>query len=328
MKINTLEMKMWKIIKHIVSGIIYKLSDSSKLPGYFDPEKYVKDKSQINICFQVYFSSTATIKDKNIDANGVKVYLEQNETSFRIRFQKEISNKLFKDLVYAKFGQQWILEYISEMIPYVNREILEQRYKYAYYLLKTFTIIDIVQVRLIDENTNQVYIISGPPGIGEIPLPEIAKNLHTIHIYFRDFVDGVNSYFNANYEDAIRKFITSVENFTRYHGIKRKTKQKSEFIDSIKQNINYVCSMHNRNAADDIIETYLKRNEIVHEGKRIDPLEGQAVCKKAIHAILDVYKQFGDEKGPKEYANTLELQWVANESFLANTKIQEQWKIL
>ena len=82
-------MKIWKIIKHIASGIIYKLSDSSKLPGYSDPEKYVEDKSQIDICFQVYFSSTATIKNIDIDANGVKVHLEQNGTNFRIRFQKK-----------------------------------------------------------------------------------------------------------------------------------------------------------------------------------------------------------------------------------------------
>lgn len=308
---------MLKLFKKIWGNFRHKKSLDDTSEGFSDPTKYVKDPIKIDVEFQVYFISPAEVKDTTIWVDQVTVKLDQKKENFRFVFSKNISEKLFNDLFYKKFGQQWIMAYVLEVLPYVNQEILRQRYVYAYFLLRTFAAPDISHIRLINKTNKKGIQILGHMGMGEIPLDSEIAQIHETHIYFRDLVDAINAYFNSNYEDAIRKLITSIENFIRYNGLKRLRKEtKSFFIDTINQNINYFCEMHQRDTAQDIIKTYLTRNKIVHDGERLTLIDGKQAFKDGLHAVLNIYKQFGDDEKTKLYADHLDLQYTASEAFI------------
>ena len=284
--------------------------------GFFNGRKYINDVVKIPIQFQICFLSFAKIKEIKIMANGVDVSLKQAKDSLNVFFILKISEKLFNDL-YSNIGQQWILGYIGEILPFVNEEILRQKYKYAYYLLRTFTIFDASEIRLVDSKSKRGLIINGPFGMDSIPIDSWKPISGDDHLYFRDFVDAVSSYFYANYEDCVRRLITSVENFIKHHNLKRlKKDSKSKFIDTINQNVDIFCDLHDHFIAKDIVNTYLLRNQIVHDGKRLNPINDKQKIKWGIHSILMLYKIFGDDEKPKNFASYLDLQFVSFEGFL------------
>jgi hypothetical protein len=183
--------------------------------------------------------------------------------------------------------------------------------------LRTFTIFDAFEIKLLHKKSKRGLIISGPFGMSNIPVDSWKPVSGDDHLYFRDFIDAIGSYFYANYEDCVRRLITSVENFVKYHDLKRlKKDSKSKFIDIINQNVNIFCDLHEHFIAKDIIDIYLLRNEIVHDGKKLDPTTDKQKIKWGIHSILMLYKMFGDDERPRNFASYLDLQFVAFEGFL------------
>lgn len=244
--------------------------------------------------------------------------LDQRGAIFRVSFIENISEKLFSNIKSKHAGDDWILGYVSAVLPYVNQEVLRQRYRHAHFLLKTFTALDISQLWLVRSKKDKVQI-AWPKAISNFPpAAELAKNYDN-QIYFRDIIDAIYAYFNSNYDESIRKIITSVETFIKTYNLRvAKQTYKTDFEETVRRHMNITCPMTQENAADVIMNTYKARNEIVHDGKRFDPKEGKDIGKRGVHLVLDVYKNYGSDEDMKRYAFYLEGQFLQHEEFLGD----------
>lgn len=314
---------MFEGIAKFLRGLFQKnkLPKLSELPdSFYVGQDYVEDKVRIPTEIQLYFPFSADIENTTLNIENKEIKLEQRGDILRVVFIESISEKLFQDISKNHTGDDWILGYVSEVLPYVNQEILRQRYRQSHFLLKTLTALDISQLWLVNVTTKQKVQIAWPKAIANFPpAAELAKN-YDDKIYLRDIIDAIHSFFNSNYEESIRKIITSVETFIKSYNLKvQKKTYKTDFEETVRQHMNITCPMTNENAADVIMDTYKTRNEIVHDGKRLNPKEGKKISKRGIHLILDVYKNHGTDEDQKRYAFFLEEQFMFHEQFLGDS---------
>jgi len=314
---------MNKFFGKIWRKVFYKVDKTKNSPGmpesFYVGQDYVEDSIRIPVEIQMYFSSPAFLDNAILNVDGKKIHLEQRGSVFRITFVENISEKLFKNILDEHKGDDWILGYISKVIPFINQEILKQRYRNAHFLVKTFTALDISQLWLVNKKTSEKVQVAWPKAITSFPPVADLATYYDNHLYFRDIIDAIHSYFNSNYEECVRKVITSVENFFKHNNLHRiKKESDSAFKDKVKQHIKIVCPMTDEDAAEVIIETYGIRTEIVHDGKRLSPSEGKDIGKRAIHLVLDVYKSYGTNEELKQYAFFLEMQFLQHEQFLGD----------
>lgn len=295
------------------------LPKPSELPdSFYVGQDYVEDPVRIPIEIKIYFPFSADLENTNIEVDGRQVRLEQWGAIFCVSFIENISERLFNNIKEKHAGDDWILGYVSVVLPYVNQEILRQRYRHAHFLLKTLTVLDILQLWLVRNKKDKVRI-EWPKAISNFPpAAELAKN-YDDQIYFRDIIDAIHAYFNNNYDECIRKIITSVETFIKTYNLKVvKQVYKTDFEETVRRHMNIICPMTQENAADVIMDTYIARNEIVHDGKHFDLKEGKKIGKRGIHLVLDVYKNYGSDDDMKRYAFYLEGQFLQHENFLGD----------
>ncbi len=247
---------------------------------------------------------------------GNKIFVDQRGSMIRVVFPIDISAKLFDDISSSK-NADWILGYVDEIMPYVNQEILNQRYRSGHFLLSTYSVMDISQLWVVNRQTRKEVRLAWPKAItGFPPAVELASK-YDDRVYVRDIIDSFHAYFSGNYEECIRKAITSVETFIKFHELEvSKAMGGLDFEKTIRTHMNIICPMTRESAADVIWDTYKIRNDIVHEGKRINPEEGRRAGKRATHLINEVYKNFGTEEDIKRYAFYLEGQFLSHENFL------------
>lgn len=310
-----------KKLKSVISKFVNRQEDRelpnlSELPdSFYVGQEYVEDLIKIPVLFEIFFYSPAVLDKTLFKALGKQITLEQHGAVLQVAFEENISEKLFENIKRKHQGDDWILGYVIEIMPFVNQEILKQRYENAHLLAKTFSTLDIYQLFISRKNEKKRIRVYWPKAITAFPpVTELARKYDLIHL--RDLVDAIHSFFNNNFDDCIRRLITSVENAFDFYALKRIRKDtKSEFEDILRQNIDIKCTAINKDIAGEIIEAYHIRNKIVHEGYRIPPIE-QKVCHHAIHMVLDLYKFFGNDENLKKFCFYIEMQWQSHEQFI------------
>ena len=137
-------------------------------------------------------------------------------------------------------------------------------------------------------------------------------------VYIRDLIDAIHEYFKGNYEECVRKSITSVETFIKYHKLEiKKANGGLNFEKTVKEKMDFRCPMiPDETTADVIWRGYKVRNKVVHDGERLAPIEGQSLGKRLTHMVNEVYKNFGNEEEIKRYSMYLEGQFLMLEQFL------------
>ena len=278
--------------------------------------EFAKDKIKVPVQIWIFFISPGVIQKAEIVELGKRIDLEQEGAILRISFPEDISQKLRDSLLRGdQSSARWLLGYVSDVLPYVNQEILNQRHRLGHFLIRTFTVFDIRELRMVDTQSNRGVIVAGPGGITEFPpMSSFGKDYGGL-IYVRDLVDAVHSYFNNDFEDCIRRVVTSLEDFFRDHGIPVKNEKDATFKERINRHLNSTCPMSGQSVAAELIKTYSARNKIVHEGKRYPVPECKEIAKNAVHYLLDAYKFFGTDDEFKKYMLHLEMQFVAHLEF-------------
>lgn len=305
-----------------------RLPDLSELPdSFYVGQEYVEDQNKIPILIEVFFYSVAVLDKAVINALGKQVILEQRGALLRFAFEEKISEKLFENIKHKHRGDDWILGYVIEVMPFVNQEILRQRYENAHLLTKTFSTLDIYRLLISKNGEGKRIEIHWPKAITAFPpVTELAKKYDLIHL--RDLIDAIHSFFNNNFDDCVRRLITSIENAFDFYKLKRiKKERNSKFEDIIKQNVDIKCMAINKNIADEIIEAYRIRNKIVHEGYRIPPTQ-RTLCRHLIHMVLDFYKFYGRDEDLKKFSFFIEMQWQSNEQFVGSGLTLQKLEVL
>jgi hypothetical protein len=183
----------------------------------------------------------------------------------------------------------------------------------------------ILQVIFLSERSQHwIYIesivLSWPPSITSFPPVKLLSNKRE-EIHIRDFIDAGNSYLTADYDDCIRKAVTSAENAFRFYRLSSdKSKvftkyfqwllpRQSSFVGVIRRNIFSNKNFGRRVIAENLVFIYKLRNKIVHDKFRIR-FENGWICKKAIGTLKYLYQFLGQNDGIGEYVHYLSLQFL------------------
>lgn len=284
--------------------------------SYFVGQEYVLDPIRIKVEIHLLFISPGEITKTKLNANGKQVLLDQNGSMLRVIFEEDLSERLFNNIKEEHAGDRWVLSYVAEVMPYLNQEILRQRYLTGHFLVRTYSSLDIFQLWIINIISGEKVRVAWPGSLAAFPdVVNLAPKFD--RTYLRDLIDSMHAYFNGEYEESIRKAITSVETFIKHQRLNtKKQTYKTDFEETVRKHMNIQCPMMQENAAEVIMKTYSVRNEIVHDGRRLNPAEGKVLAKRGTHMVNEVYKNYGNEEELKRYALYLEGQFLMQEDFL------------
>ena len=297
--------------------------------------EYYKDQNKVEILIKYSIKLPSRVDNFNIDDHPL--HIRQNGGEIDINLHKKISQTLLNDIreffgafkdgkevseeLVQKNPSRYIVGYISETLPRINKEILERKYKEGHVLLRTISQFDIYNVFILDDKKEYHAILWPLPIPG---FPEVNKFKNRLDVIFvRDLIDAMTEYFYFNLDECVRKVITSLENYFIYYNLKAPTDagfwlrffgiRKSKFKKLVNE---YIAEKYYgfkdrdlKILRENILFVYQIRNLIVHDKLRLK-LDNLMFCKKAIGTLLYIYQsKFVSADGKKDYIFAFDMQF-------------------
>ncbi|MCF7865360.1 MAG: hypothetical protein K9M11_02535 [Candidatus Pacebacteria bacterium] len=290
--------------------------------GYYIGQEYVEDE-KIHVLIEANFFSPGPVASFSFYLNGNKISVSQTSVVLTLSIERKISEVLFKDLIEKK-SKHFILAYIARVLPRINQEILSQKYARAHILMRTFSMYDIVA--LMVKSSKHSVGLEWPQVTSDFPFKADFQN---DTIYMRDYMDAIDSYFRADYNDCVRKIITCVENFFNHHKI-----QGDGFKNKIKENIPEE-KIGPRVIRGNLLFIYKIRNRIVHSNFRIkfsngwfakkaigtvqyllqSPLNKSGEGVEIIHGLVTQFLMLNDYYGGRSIYDLDDIEWRKNNEY-------------
>ena len=193
--------------------------------------EYYKDQNKVEILIKYSIKLPSRVDNFNIDDHPLHIRQEGGE--IHISLHKKISQTLLDDIreffgsfqdgkevseeLVQKNPSRYVVGYISETLPRINKEILERKYKEGHILLRTVSQFDLYNVFILDDK-KEYYAILWPLPIPGFPEVNKFKNRLDV-IFVRDLIDAMTEYFYFNLDECVRKVITSLENYFIYYNL-------------------------------------------------------------------------------------------------------------
>lgn len=289
--------------------------------SYYIGQEFVEDTEFEECTIEFTFYSPAILDPFEFYIHTKKISGKQKGSLLKVSFQQKISSKLIDSLLWGRGGEKFIIGYISQYLPRINQELINQRYRSAHFLVRTFSTLDIYKLEInVPKYFPEIGLLKvrWPTSISTFqPAKVLAKNKD--HVYLRDFIDAGNAYLEGNYDDSIRKVITSVENAFDFFKLKAAPSKYPKFIsyflprvstfrEIILNNIDGQ-GIARKTISNNLIFLYSLRNKIVHNKFRIRPENGW-VCKKAIGTLNYLYQFLNNDAETKDYVTYLGGQFL------------------
>lgn len=297
--------------------------------------EYYKDQNKVEILIKYSIKIPSRVDNFNIDDHPL--YVRQDGGEIHINLHRKISKTLLDDIresfgafkngkeilneLAQKNPSRYIVGYISETLPRINKEILQRKYKEGHVLLRTISQFDIYNVFIVDDKREYHAILWPLPVPG---FPEVNKFKNRFDVVFvRDLIDAMTEYFYFNLDECIRKVITSLENYFIHYNLKTPKKQgfwsklfgirKSKFKKLVNEYITEkFYGFKDRDLEvlrNNILFIYEIRNLIVHDKLRLK-LDNLIFCKKAIGTLLYIYQsKIIYDDGKKDYMFAFDMQF-------------------
>jgi hypothetical protein len=284
--------------------------------GYYVGQEYVEDKDRISMRFDVQFYSPAELQSFDFYYKKKRISGSQEGRYLTVSFIEKLPRKLLDDIAEnRKNAQQYVYGYLALPISRVNQEMLRQRYSLGHFLVSTFSFFDVASITLtnIDENpTDEVISMPWPPIFSAPPHSEMCNP----ETFIRDYIDSWNDYFKGDFDNCIRKLITSVENFFDFkklnvkkkhpwwHLYARLTAHKPSFKDILNNLRKKSRFIGHEVVSMNLLFLYRVRNSITHGSLRIHQENGWWFCGKALETVQYFYQFLdgGDEHSNGAYA--------------------------
>jgi len=292
---------------------------------------YYRDKNKVEVLIKYTVRLPSRVDNFNIDDHPLHVKQEGGE--IYVNYNKYISVALFEDIKEAfesfrkdknipqellqRNPSQYIVGFIGETLPRINKEILDRKYNEGHIILRTVSQFDIDDVWIVDASGGFHKILWPNP----LPkFPEVKKcSQNSDIIYIRDLIDAMSEYFYFNLDECIRKVITSLENYFIHYKLSVPSKKESFLARLVscfnkegrtrfaKQVRKYITEAYYplkerdlKILRDNILFVYKIRNLIVHNKLRLST-DNLMFCKKAIGTLLYIYQsQFTYKDGNKK----------------------------
>lgn len=303
-------------------------------------EDYVLNKEKIKVFIKYSIKLSVIVDNFNVDDE--LIHARQNGQNITITFKKTISKKLFEDIkefsdcykekreipeiLLRRNPSQYVVAFVKDTLPWVNGEIVKRKSQEGHIILKTVSLFDIEVVVLQDFQKNFHHVL-WPLPLSKFP-PKPNQNDAVYRgkdvVFVRDLVSAMTDFFYFDFDECVRKVITSFENYFIYYKIKSPEgviyddytgkKKFKKFVSWHLKEKNY----HHRQddlqiLQDNILFIYHVRCNIVHNELRLklDDKDNQFFCMVAIRTLLKIYQSnFVKNDDKFDYIFSFESQFV------------------
>jgi hypothetical protein len=313
--------KARKLLFSILIRRIRQLHFSQPPPSsFYAGQAYVEDTKATDCMIGAQFIFPRQIPRFEFLAHGARVVGDQHENILVIKIYRRIPQRLWEHLKYIGVGERFIVGYLASYLPKINRALLDNRYNQGHLLSRTFAIFEATQIVVIAGT--ELVVMNWPIAIG--PFPPSAAIASTINALFvRDLIDAMGLYFRGEFDDCIRRLITSAENLSRTNGwmtksipngywrtlfcLKPRTKPVS-FRNALRENLK-LAQLSGEVINENMQIMYSIRNKIVHGGFRMSS-SSEVFCSKAIATVKYLIQRYSGDLQISRYVYTLHAQFT------------------
>ncbi len=319
-----------------------EMKDLEKIPNnYHLGKSFFEDDTYIDAKIVFIFSSNAFLNDFKFEFKNFHVLTHQAGNNLTIIYERKLSLKLFNSLTQDHRSVLFIIGYIEEILPEVNREILKQKYLFGHLLNQTFSTMDIHGLYVQNVTDDETIELDWPIAIHPFP-PSAQLAKEADEIFIRDYIDAMTCYFSNNLDECIRKMITSLENFFILKKIKGDKEDdpnrilnffeqiifwmhfkygfknielksgtfKSKLLE-ISNEKNYIINWRGYIPiwVNNVLFIYKIRNGIVHKQWRMDQSD-RWICEKGLITLSYIFQTALIDTKTREYIFSLRMQFL------------------
>lgn len=293
--------------------------------SYTVGEEYFNHSCLISVKFELIFRTSAEILDSTILFEEQEASITNHGDHLMLMLNRDVPEKLFAAWYKGESSAaRWVMGYIEPaMLPF-NQELQSQRHNFGNPFIRSFSIFDILQIRIVDTERNLGVKVSPPGPVPNFPFFEIPPTEFLERVYMKDFIDAYYAFFSYNFEESLRKVITSLECFFKYHALEYShskkprfpffnsllNKRKVRFIKLVQAHIISRCELSQKQVSSELIKAYKIRNSIVHDGQHYTSSDLQKISFDALHFLMDAYKFYEDDVPLNQFASAMESQFL------------------
>lgn len=287
-------------------------------------EVFSTDPETVNVLIKCVFPSPIIYKSFKFDIDISTISVEQENTVIVAKINRPISKKLFNCLNELN-NNSFLIGYLYKILPEINKQLQEQKYLNGYILGNSYSLFDILFMSVTDSASNKEVQINLIKSIATFPPSHSLAKDHN-HIFIRDLIDAITYYFSYNFDEAVRKTITSLENFFHQTNTNADTFKKKLEKCFIKENYpsNWDNYFHIFKRNIGII--YKIRNGIVHDKLRLNN-EHSLICRKGIFTVFYIYRGAQNDAETRRFVYTINMQTELIEQMIRGTNLDELNKI-
>lgn len=289
--------------------------------SYYNGQEYIEDARRTKCLITAETIFPGQIPTYEFWLNGARVSVSQRGNVLVIEIYKTISQRLWDDLRLISHGERFIIGYIASYLPRINRYLLDQRYISGHLLVRTFSIVELFGIRVVCQG--RMVLVRWPVSFPPFP-PNATLAPEMNEIYIRDYIDACSSYFRNDYDDCLRRIVTSAENFFRARNwMSRRESILRRIIRILKRGKKPNPNSFRRVMADnlplhlisgEIMNENMKhiygvRNKIVHDGFRMSTSSG-IFCSKALATLKYMLLRNSGNTQTSNYIHHLHMQFM------------------
>jgi len=268
--------------------------------SYIIGQEYINDE-QTEVTFKFFVRLPCVFSNVSLEDKKIKLYMLGE--FLVIQYTLLLSKKLFEDISSGK-RYNYVWSYLDKILPYVNSEIQKNKYSRGQVLLRNLSFFDIAIAQVYKNNTCVAILESS---IFDNFPKLCADNTFHNFVYIRDYIDAITAILYYDYEEFIKKSITSIENYFIQHEI-----EKDEFKKTLRRILKPTDNMYgNKTIYKNICYIYKLRNKIVHNTLRIDynKKEWKYLCNVSLATLQYLFQRVCSDKAESKYIFDVYMQY-------------------
>ena len=278
--------------------------------SYYVGQEYVEDRRRIPCTITLAFLCPGVLKPTVFWHRGSRVSLCHKAPFLVVEITRKVPTLLWDDIRVGNWRDRFIVGYVTALMPVINKYLLEVRYLDGHPLSRTYSALEAANITVAHDGAH--VCLGWPVSVPPFPRSEeLAPGRD--EPYLRDFVDAIHSYFRSDFDDCIRRVVTSVETFFAYRGWKAACRP-STFKRVLDNNVEK-DSLGGQVVTENLKYVYKIRNRIVHGGFRMSRESGM-FCDKAIATLRYLIQRCSGDATVSRYAFSHGMQFLLLQSVI------------
>jgi len=294
-------------------------SDKEPPSEYIIGQEFIEDPDKRKINIICVFPISAVINEYNFSSDLFNARVYPIYPNLCLEIERDISKKLRDSIFADNRCYRFFISYIFQALGGMNDYLSEQMYLTGHLLIQTYSVYDIKQIVIVDLKSGVKTEIDWPHVTAAFP-PVLSRAGKYDKIFIRDFIDSMNCYIEGNYDECIRKLISSLDNAFSEYKINGKQEPYSETqlkgiseLNNRAKTLNLHITIDSGSFIDKLNEfitkgrwrkywsnffsiwisnikfIYRLRNHIIHSKLRLKS-EDRVICDKGVATVWYIYQ--------------------------------------